>query len=155
MKGARGGLASVRPPNGRCQVVSINGPGAGPASEVCGRRGAGRRGAGSHGPLGAKEGPQMPLLTSLLSSPPTCPCPCAGFCDIASPGTALKAPFLGSWRQDCGPHSATVLSPRQPERVTVPPCGCPWPLGALIGHPGSDWQACPSPGSSMSHSSTP
>lgn len=24
MKGARGGLASVRPPNGRCQVVSIN-----------------------------------------------------------------------------------------------------------------------------------
>lgn len=25
MKGARGGLASVRPPNGRCQVVSING----------------------------------------------------------------------------------------------------------------------------------
>lgn len=24
MKGARGGLASIRPPNGRCQVVSIN-----------------------------------------------------------------------------------------------------------------------------------
>lgn len=25
MKGARGGLASVRPPNGKCQVVGING----------------------------------------------------------------------------------------------------------------------------------
>lgn len=24
MKGARGGLASIRPPNGKCQVVSIN-----------------------------------------------------------------------------------------------------------------------------------
>jgi hypothetical protein len=29
MKGARGGLASIRPPNGRCQVVSINGVAAG------------------------------------------------------------------------------------------------------------------------------
>lgn len=62
----------------------------------------------------------MPLLTSLLSSPPACPCPCTGFRDIAFPGSALKAPFLGSWRQDCGLQSATVLSPRQPGRVTVP-----------------------------------
>lgn len=36
MKGAPGGLASVRPPHGGCQVVSINGTrGGGPTSEVC------------------------------------------------------------------------------------------------------------------------
>lgn len=55
MKGGRGGLASVRPPNGRRQVVSINGAlrGAGPRVRRFPGEGAG---AVSDRPLG--RGPQ-------------------------------------------------------------------------------------------------
>lgn len=143
-------LASVRPPNDRCQVVSING--------------GSRAGLGSGGALGGgrARAPAAPLVVtgpwgggvpgrsspSLL--PGRLPCYWVGLRDIIS---RMHSP-RDSRLQACGLHPAPMLFPRHslslsPSLLGAPP-GYPWPpVASAPGEGGS------SPLSSARHPPAP